>query len=104
MLLQSILGYPDEVIIEDYFLSDRMLLLGGSAAAAAALGNRKQGHMDRDIFSRATREAMIATLAFLRRKYGSISPGYLDHFGFDRYWRRRILVVLKPAPSNRSRM
>lgn len=105
MLLQSILGYPNEVIIEEYFLSDRMLRSAGSAAVAAALGKRKPGRLNWHIFSRATRESMIATLEFLRKRYGSVSPGYLDHIGFDQSWRGRILGVLKPVPlSNSSKL
>ena len=97
MLLQSILGVPDHIIVEDYYTSDKISWHGGSAAAVAALGERQYGRLDPVVFSRATREAMVSTLEYLRRKYGSISPGYLDHIGFTNEWRQRILRHLKKS-------
>ena len=91
MLLQSIVGVSDRSIVEDYFASDNVMGHYGSAAAVAALGGERQyGRLDRVLFSRATKEAMVATLEYLRQKYGSISPGYLDHIGFNKDWRHRI--------------
>jgi hypothetical protein len=91
MLLQSILGISDETIVEDYFLSNEMLRGKGSAAAEEI---RKRGRLDRKFFSGTNREAMVTTLSFLRAKYGSVSPGYLDSIGFDEHWRRRLATVL----------
>jgi len=106
MLLQSILELADDVIIEDYFASDNNIisLSFGSAAAAVAFGKRQHGKLDRTLFSRATREAMVSTLEYMRQKYGSISPGYLNHIGFTDYWRRRIhcrLNVSHRSPKSR---
>ena len=96
MLLQSIVGVSDHSIVQDYFASDNMMGHLGSAAAVAALGGERQyGRLDRILFSRATREAMVSTLEYLRLEYGSISPGYLDHIGFNKDWRRRIRCHLK---------
>ncbi|CAJ1925949.1 unnamed protein product [Cylindrotheca closterium] len=95
MLLQSISGVSDDVIVEDYFASDNRSLNVGSAAATAALGKRQYGKLDGTLFSRATPEAMVSTLAYLRQRYGTISPGYLDCIGFNNKWRRRIRYHLK---------
>ena len=94
MLLQSMLGISDEEIIEDYFKSNQM-----NKGSAATDGIRKKGRLDRRAFSGTSREAMQATLHFLRSKYGSISPGYLDDIGFGPEWRQRLLAVLKPPMS-----
>lgn len=99
MLLQSLLGIPDDHIIEDYFLSNRLLRGRGSAAAD---GVRKWGKLDRKFFTGTNREAMLTTLSFLRSKYGSIAPGYLDSIGFDENWRRRLARVL--VSSQRSKL
>ena len=98
MLLQSILGLSDEQIVNDYYLSNKMLEDEGSAAVD---GIRKRGKLDRKFFSGANREAMVATLKFLRGKYGSISPGYLDSIGFNSSWRRRLEAVLRPQTRSR---
>ncbi|KAL3932420.1 MAG: hypothetical protein SGBAC_010858 [Bacillariaceae sp.] len=95
MLLQSLMGVSDDTIVEDYFASDNMSNNLGSAAATAALGKRQYGRLDGRLFSRATREAMVATLAYLRQRYGSISPGYLESIGFNNEWRRRLRCRLK---------
>ena len=94
MLLQSIIGLSDDTIIHDYVLSNKMM--GGSAIADAGLKQQRQqlGHMDRNLFSGANRQTMIKTLAFLRQKYGSIVPGYVDAIGFDNPWRKRLLACL----------
>ncbi|KAL3894335.1 MAG: hypothetical protein SGARI_007777 [Bacillariaceae sp.] len=102
---------PDETIIEDYFRSNgnyqkpgkKSEADDGSAAASAATGpatnKSTKGKLDRNIFSGTNRQAMIDTLAFLRSKYGSVSPGYLDAIGFDKAWRRRLTSVLVPRRS-----
>jgi hypothetical protein len=50
--------------------------------------------LDRTKFSGTNREAMMTTLAFLRTKYRSIVPGYMDDIGFDASWRRRLRDAL----------
>jgi hypothetical protein len=95
MLLQSLLGVSDRTIIADYFLSNQMLQqdsAGGGSAAANTI--RTRGKMDRRFFSGTNEQAMISTLHFLRGKYGSVSPGYLDAIGFDASWRNRLSTVL----------
>lgn len=90
MLLQSTLGLSDDEIVLDYFKSNQ--IQNGSAALR---GIRKKGVMDHDTFSGTNPEAMETTLRFLRSKYGSVSPGYLNDIGFDEIWRRRLLAVIK---------
>lgn len=99
MLLQSILGLSDTEIIEDYYMSNRMLQNNNndneSSAAAQQVQQRQQrGRLNRSFFGGTNREAMITTLQFLRTKYKSVSPGYLDSIGFDSTWRERLLNVL----------
>jgi len=98
MLLQSILGVSDLEIIADYFLSNQMLN-GQDQGSAAANEMRTRGKLDRRFFSGTNEQAMISTLHFLRGKYGSVSPGYLDAIGFDAQWRNRLLSVMVPANS-----
>ena len=105
MLIQSIIGVSDDEIIHDYFLSSQMLKGEGSAAIDATMDqNRKRGRMHRGFFTGASREAMTTTLAYLRNKYGSISPGYLNHIGFDECWRKRLIVALTVSATSRSKL
>ena len=94
MLLQSILGVPDAAIVADYFQSNQMLDKNEGSAAANEI--RPKGRLDRNVFSGTNPEAMIKTLQYLRQKYGSVSPGYLDAIGFDAKWRKRLVAVLIP--------
>lgn len=96
MLLQSMLGISDENIVDDYFKSNQMRK--GSAAADAI---KIKGRLDRNFFSGTSPEAMETTLLFLRSKYGSVSPGYLDQIEFDERWRQRLVAVLM-RPFSRS--
>ena len=77
MLLQSMLGLADDEIVSDYFESNQL-----REASAAIDTVRKRGRLDRNVFSGTNRQAMVDTLRFLRTKYGSVSPGYLDAIGF----------------------
>jgi Tyrosine phosphatase family len=93
MLIQIILGVPDDVIISDYFQSNKELLgtteTGQSNGAGSSAATTLEGKLDRRIFSGTSREAMIATLHYTRSTYGSFD-NYLDAIGFDKTWRRRL--------------
>jgi hypothetical protein len=95
MLCQSMLGVSDEEIIADYHRSDAMK--EGSAALKKALSKQQAGKIDKRIFGGAPKEVMQTTLAWIRSKYGSVSPGYLDDIGFDSSWRDRLSVALRPS-------
>jgi Tyrosine phosphatase family len=99
MLLQSMLGMRDDEIVEDYFESNKIVTRDGSAAVRDDVTQR--GRVSRNIFSGTNREAMITTLAFLRNKFGSVSPGYLDSIGFDSTWRGRLRAVLRISPRSK---
>jgi Tyrosine phosphatase family len=96
MLLQSLLGVSDDEIIDDYFRSNESFQKKKDSSSAGAAATK--GKLDRSIFSGTNRQAMITTLEFLRSKYGSVSPGYLDDIGFDDDWRRRLVAVLTQQP------
>lgn len=104
MLLQSLMGASDEDIIEDYYRSNASAAattnnnLAAAAVAATADGSRTtpvKGRLDRAIFSGTSREAMVDTLAFVRQKYGTVVPGYMDAIGFDQSWRDRLVAELR---------
>jgi hypothetical protein len=95
MLLQSMLGISDEIIVDDYFKSNQMQRKGSAAADSF----RRKGRLDRTFFSGTSPEAMETTLLFLRSKYGSVSPGYFDQIGFDERWRQRLVAVLMRPPT-----
>ena len=84
MLLQSILGVDDKTIIEDYHASEVVVDFDQ---------NVKPGYLDRAMMKSAPRLAMAKTLHYLREKYGSVSPGYLQNIGFDDSWRVRLMTV-----------
>lgn len=93
MLLQSLIECSDDMIINDYIASNNM--------AKTSLGEiQYKEELDRKLFASATKEAMVSTLDYLRQKYGSISPGYLDHIGFNSMWRRRLRCLLKVSLSS----
>lgn len=87
MLCQSILGMTDEDMIEEYFISEVMRDPSVDTQKLA-----KKGQFDKRQFNGAPREAMIATLKFVKQKYGSVCPGYLDSIGFDKAWRDRFVT------------
>lgn len=92
MLLQSALGVSDDKIVADFVESESSeQSKQGSAAMDAAEARMK---IDRQVLAGAPPEVMEATLACLRKKYGSVSPGYLDDIGFDESWRSRLLAAL----------
>jgi Tyrosine phosphatase family len=92
MLCQSIMGISDEAIIGDYYQSD-FEMRDPSAASAKLV----KGRLDKRKFTGAPRKAMKDTLEFLRQKYGSVSPGYLDSIGFTCDWRDRLVACLSTS-------
>lgn len=88
MLLQSILGVCDEDIIEDYNESEAMIDKNKDDKT------REPGKLDRAMMRRAPKRVMAKTLEYLRNKYGSVSPGYLQAIGFDDSWRLRLVTAL----------
>ena len=56
-----------------------------------------------NLFSGTNRHDMKTTLNFLRQKYGSICPGYLDSIGFDSKWRTRLRAVVQTTSSSNKR-
>jgi protein-tyrosine phosphatase len=98
MLCQSMLDVSDDDIVADYYLSSVQLDDGGAAAAAATAAVAvAQGKLDRRFFSGAPAEVMEETLSVLRRRYGSVQPGYLDHIGFNEAWRSRFVAAVQQA-------
>jgi hypothetical protein len=89
MLCQSILGLSDEDIVDDYFKSDVMRKDDTSPSAAAETVKQQRGKLNKRVMSGAPRHAMRETLTFVRGRYGSVAPGYLDAIGFDASWRLR---------------
>jgi protein tyrosine/serine phosphatase len=95
MLCQSILGVSDEEIVEDYFKSDSMR----ESSASDIVKPRRKGKLDRNVFAGSPREAMLQTLDYIRTKYGSVSPAYVDSIGFDQAWRERLQKAASLLPS-----
>ena len=98
MFCQSMAGVDDEQIILDYHKSDGLKKketmstkdTEAGSAAAETIAQKQKGRLSREIFSGAPKEAMIQTLAFIRKRYGSVD-GYLNHIGFDEDWRSRFV-------------
>jgi len=103
MLLQSLTEFSDDIIINDYIASDNKSTYFETAEAES---NNRYRELDKKRFARATKEDIVSTLDYLRQKHGSISPGYLEHIGFNNMWRRRLRCCLKVSHSseNDSRM
>jgi Tyrosine phosphatase family len=134
MLLQSMIGMSDTMIVNDYHISETLLmnkpsLLCDSSAAASVVstslpskrtendrnedlrevGNNKtndfaptsgkklSGRLDKRLFVGAPKQVMIDTLLYVRRKYGSICPGYLNHIGFHETWQQRFRHAVSVA-------
>jgi protein-tyrosine phosphatase len=74
-LTLSLLGVPDEVIAEDYSLSD-----AGMAALAAWVREQHPDNNDQPHYFRCPTDAMLFFLADLRAKHGSIE-GYATDIG-----------------------
>lgn len=106
MLCQSILGVSDAEIEDCYHESEARILETSSSGAATTLQRTgmAKGKLDRNVFMAAPREVMEATLGWLRDKYGSVSPGYLDFIGFDEEWRDRFKRAMLIAGQRSSRL
>lgn len=96
LLCQSILGVSDDEIVDDYNKSDAMR----ASSASEAMKPRRKGRLDRNVFAGSPREACLGALAFVRTKYGSVSPGYLDYIGFDQSWRDRFRLAIQGTSSS----
>lgn len=101
MLCQSIMGCSDEMIISDYHRSEQELLSEASAAASKTVGAAQPGKVDKRFFSGAPREAMEATLLYIRTTYGSVE-GYLDVIGVDADWRQRLQTAVLLGASKKT--
>jgi hypothetical protein len=89
MLCQSILGLTDEEIIIEYSLSAQCLLGVNEEKSTVPI----PGRFDKRRFAGSPPMAMRDTLNLVRSRYGSVSPGYLNHIGFDQTWRDRFVRV-----------
>ena len=109
MLCQAIMGVSEEDIVEDYHRSHNNIRSrrkrgrpnnnGETSAAMQRVTTapspsksavaQQPAKWDPSIFLGAPRHVMQSTLDFLRSRYGSVSPGYLNHIGFDSSWQRR---------------
>jgi hypothetical protein len=91
MLCQCIVNVSDEDIVEDYSLS------GPQGETSNILTTKTGGGLDRSKFNGAPKHVMEGTLEYIRNKYGSVCPGYLDSIGFDRLWQSRLNGVITTA-------
>ena len=111
MLLQSIVGLDDEKIIEDYHFShiksseknrkhrkNNLLSMKQNITKLKVKTNKNPSwtshKLDHDTFLVAPRHIMKYTLTYIRKKYGSVCPGYLDHIDFGCKWRLRLTESL----------
>jgi len=97
MLLQSILKIGDVDILLDYALSDPTDKEATSAAVLQAQSGTPKvawGSLDHSAFLGAPKSVMKQTLQYLRDRYGSVSPGYLDNIGFNAVWRKRLQLAV----------
>ena len=100
MLCQSILDMSDEEIVEDYHKSDGMR----ASPVAKVMKPQRKGKLDRNVFAGSPREACVGALDFIRTKYGTVSPGYLDSIGFDLSWRQRFQLATQEKRSLQSKL
>jgi hypothetical protein len=99
MLCQSILGLSDEQIIHEYALSEQCLLGINEEKSSVPI----EGRFDKRRFAGSPPMAMRDTLNLVQSRYGSVSPGYLDHIGFDQKWRDRFVRVALDEPTTTAR-
>jgi protein tyrosine/serine phosphatase len=103
MLLQSIMGVEDKDILTDYQASEAAIV-----SSKVEQTPPKPGKLDRAKMQMASKEVMRQTLQYIRERYGSVSPGYLQAAGFDDSWRIRLVTALlihmeKPVDKRKSR-
>jgi Tyrosine phosphatase family len=91
MLCQSILDLSDDEMVAEYAQSEQLLTLSEDERYSKTVKSVK-GKFDKQRFAGSPPQAMRDTLAYVRSRYGSISPGYLDHIGFDAAWRDRFVA------------
>jgi hypothetical protein len=89
VLCQHMIGASEEEILHDYFLSNCIY-----DVALEQVRKYLDGKVDLSCYANCDKESMRTTLAYLRRKYGSMD-GYLDVIGFDESWRQRFVKVAK---------
>lgn len=88
MLCQSLMGMSDDDIVSEYAKSECMRDKDYPSTNDVTV----KGKFDRKRFAGSPPQAMLDTLAFIRSKYNSVCPGYLDHIGFDNSWRHRFVA------------
>ncbi|KAG1674571.1 hypothetical protein FOA52_001820 [Chlamydomonas sp. UWO 241] len=88
-LVLSVAGASDEQIIGDYHRSDNM-----AKVSIAGLEHRRELRgIDLTMFERAPKHAIAGALAYIRRRYGSVS-GYLCATGFSHAEQARLRALL----------
>lgn len=110
MLMQLLLGCSDDLIVEDYYLSNAEFVKRetspstsanheNSSAAAAVVLHRQNNRvrMDAAVFRGTNRAAMVTTLEGLRQRHGQNLDKYFDRIGFDDSWRKRFVAALGVA-------
>jgi Tyrosine phosphatase family len=92
MLCQSILGLSDDAIIDEYAQSEQLLTMSEDERYSTSPAKSPvKGKFDKQRFAGSPPQAMRDTLIYVRSRYGSISPGYLNHIGFGEVWRDRFV-------------
>jgi hypothetical protein len=90
-IILSLLGVPDEDVVEDYSLSANVYAeMNDHKAMVGALSQR---NLNPKTFLGAPPEVMRDTLTNIRSQYGSVE-GYLDWMGFDESKREQLKSVL----------
>jgi hypothetical protein len=90
-IILSLVGVPDENIVEDYSLSANVYAeMNDHQAMVGALSQR---NLDAKTFLGAPPEVMRETLVNIRSDYGSVE-GYLDWIGFDRKKQQKLINAL----------
>lgn len=90
-IVLSLVGVPDENIVEDYSLSANVYAeMNDHQAMVGALSQR---NLDAKTFLGAPPQVMRETLKNIRSDYGSIE-GYLDWIGFDRKSQQKLKDAL----------
>eukprot|EP00594_Rhizosolenia_setigera_P014841 CAMPEP_0178961570 /NCGR_PEP_ID=MMETSP0789-20121207/13790_1 /TAXON_ID=3005 /ORGANISM="Rhizosolenia setigera, Strain CCMP 1694" /LENGTH=455 /DNA_ID=CAMNT_0020645439 /DNA_START=62 /DNA_END=1429 /DNA_ORIENTATION=+ len=90
-IVLSIMGVPEENIVEDYSLSANVYAeMGDNKAMVGALSQR---NLDPKTFLGAPPQVMRDTLKNIKEQYGSVE-GYLDWIGFGEEKREKLKKVL----------